>query len=87
MVRVSTSSGEFPQSLFIRNVKFGSTSSDKGGFASIFKGTYGREVVAVKRLHLGPVSAEDTRVIHKVYISLMGMVSCSTKKRLLEFLP
>jgi hypothetical protein len=72
MAKVSTESGEFPQSLFLQNVKFSpNTPIGWGGFASIFKGTYCKDVVAVKLLLLGPASVEEKNVVHKVCASVV----------------
>jgi hypothetical protein len=70
MVRVSTRSGEFPQSLFIENVKLGATPVDWGGFASIFKGKYCGEVMSVKRLQPGQATAQERDIINKVRVFL-----------------
>jgi hypothetical protein len=67
MVKLAANSGELPPSLFLEGVEIGSSRDPTylGGFADIFRGRFQSSDVAVKRLRLFTIDAQQ---LHKVII-------------------
>jgi hypothetical protein len=59
LVKLSSFTKMLPRSLFITGINIESNEEsfyeNRGGYAAIYKGTWGGQVVAVKRLHKLPV--------------------------------